>query len=378
MSSELPSGITLRSNPSSSTREMTSNHPPSSSTGNAKQRTKTPSALETALAVASVYIATLHTSLFGRLGDPLKKCLIEYSTYFHRFTKLQDNRINNDYVPGNLKNFRIMLQTLDAVKESKDFKTLHSQMAVKLDAFKREMTKDFILAAEALTVKALKEKFQGSFCVLLASAAQGFIALTGTLAYSNHEAVMDLLATTPTLLIAEPYTSDLDSFLRLYKTTHQLRCLPSPTVEHSLEEVLLGINGPTKQPPLVMNNKIIDNPVVDESTTNNNEVIEIESTLDTSLSFSDSLTTLNSANPSSLENFATTTTLPTTGAHATANTTQIVQLVLQQLLPHLQHINTYNSNTNVNNPPPPPPPPPPLPQQEERPPSENPPFPPIP
>jgi len=93
---------------------------------------------------------------------------------------------------------------------------------------------------------ALKRRFQESFCSLLASAARGFIALTGTSNYNEHEAVLDLLTLSPHLNLKEPIATTIAEFLTLYKTSNNLAFIPSPTVEHSFKDVLIGINGGTR------------------------------------------------------------------------------------------------------------------------------------
>lgn len=362
MSSELPSENQQRFDASSVIRRPRQHHP--EPTGIALQTVKTPSALEAAKAIKSTFFATLHNSLFQPLGDPTDQCLIKYSTYFYKNLKLQEHSINDDYLPTNLKNFGLTLQTLDTVKDSSDFKALQRQMAADLDTFKREMTTKYILGSDKITVDALRLIFQQSFCQLLFTAAQGFIALTGITHYTEHEAVMDVLATTPGILITDPYASDLEQFLRLYKATNSLHHLPSPTIEHNtLRDVLIGINGTRRNPsPVVPTDTPTDTPHPD----NNNETTALSTNADVEANnkvtpiengninlFPDSpnnqvkaSVSVTTAIVSELPPSIIPTTITNTNAPHTTNNN--LSATLQQLPPHL--ITAITNNTSTSNP----------------------------
>jgi hypothetical protein len=57
---------------------------------------------------------------------------------------------------------------------------------------------------------------------------------------------MDLLASSPHLMLVEPISKDHHKFLLLYKEAHKLKFVPLPTIEHkALTDVFNEINGHT-------------------------------------------------------------------------------------------------------------------------------------
>ncbi len=55
---------------------------------------------------------------------------------------------------------------------------------------------------------------------------------------------MDLLATSPSLLLLEPIAKTFTEFILLYKEVHKLKFVPLPTIEHKVfTGVLNKING---------------------------------------------------------------------------------------------------------------------------------------
>jgi len=88
----------------------------------------------------------------------------------------------------------------------------------------------------------LRRRFQLSFCRLLSSAAKGFIAQVGTEGYDAIVAIMDLLFMHGNEVLA-PLNVTTHDFLVLLKEAKGTTIIPSPTVEHSLSEVLHKING---------------------------------------------------------------------------------------------------------------------------------------
>ena len=93
-----------------------------------------------------------------------------------------------------------------------------------------------------MNVKALRRRFQLSFCRLLSSAAKGFIAQVGTKGYDAIATVMDLLSMHGDEVLA-PLTVTTHDFLVLLKEAAGTTIIPFPTIEHSLSEVLHKING---------------------------------------------------------------------------------------------------------------------------------------
>ena len=95
----------------------------------------------------------------------------------------------------------VTLQSCNKVTKCKDFKTLQLKPLADLDATRRKITIEYSLPADNLHQLALKRRFQQSLCRLLTSAALGFIAEIDIKNCTEHEAVMDLLASTPSLMI---------------------------------------------------------------------------------------------------------------------------------------------------------------------------------
>ncbi len=93
-----------------------------------------------------------------------------------------------------------------------------------------------------MNVKAMRRRFQLSLCRLLSSAAKGFIALVGTEGYDATVAVMDFIAIHGDKVVATLNVTTHD-FLVLFKEATGTTIIPSPTVEHSLSELLHKING---------------------------------------------------------------------------------------------------------------------------------------
>ena len=94
-------------------------------------------------------------------------------------------------------------------------KTLQRKLSADLKATRRRITNKYFLQADNLHRLALKRRFQLSICRLLTSAALGFIVEIDIKNYTEHEAVMDLLATSPTSLLVDPIAKTSREFLLL-------------------------------------------------------------------------------------------------------------------------------------------------------------------
>jgi hypothetical protein len=92
----------------------------------------------------------------------------------------------------------------------------------------------------------MRKGFQLSYCWLLSLAAKQFIAQVGTEGYNKSVAVMDLLAMRSND-IAAPLNVTPHDFLVLCKGATGLTNIPTPTVDHSMTELINKING---TPPL--------------------------------------------------------------------------------------------------------------------------------
>jgi hypothetical protein len=134
------------------------------------------------------------------------------------------------------------LQAVSEVTESSGFKALNDELTEEIEAIRHDWAKRFVFPAYDMNVKALRKRFQLSFCRLLSLAAKGFIAQAGTEGYEAIVAVMDLLSMHGNKML-ETLNVTTHEFLGLLKEATGTTIIPSPTVEHSLSEALHKING---------------------------------------------------------------------------------------------------------------------------------------
>jgi len=195
----------------------------------------------------------LHIGLVTFLGDLIDNMLHHYANYFLRNVLYQESCLNADYVPTAIKKIGLTLQSLEEVKDSKDYKAIFDCYIADKEATKIRWT-EYVNEIDNLTRLGLKQRFLASFCKLLNSAARGFTAEVGTHpSYTKHEVVIDLLAITPTLLLGEPFNWTAEEFLTLYKKTNDLAYLPNPTAEqHLLEEIILKVNILCRKEPTII------------------------------------------------------------------------------------------------------------------------------
>jgi len=95
---------------------------------------------------------------------------------------------------------------------------------------------------------------------------------------------MDLLVTSPGLLLGKPFYWDAMTFLTLYKKTNSPTFLPQLTMKHNLKETLLKVNNLSRKGPPTSTVIVIDG---NTSTSNNN--ISHPTPIDTSDPFYDNL-----------------------------------------------------------------------------------------
>jgi hypothetical protein len=205
------------------------------------------------MTLKSKYIETLHIGLVTFLGDLIDNMLHHYANYFLRNVLYQESRLNADYVPTAIKKIGLTLQSLEEVKDSKDYKAIFDCYIADKDETKIRWTK-YVNEIDNLTRLGLKQRFLASFCKLLNSAARGFTAEVGTHpSYTEHKVVIDLLEITPTLLLGEPFKWTAEEFLTLYKKTNDLAYLPNPTAkQHLLEEIILKVNILCRKEPTII------------------------------------------------------------------------------------------------------------------------------
>ena len=151
-------------------------------------------------------------------------------------------RANPNYVPAVCRTVGMKLQAVSEVSKSTGFKTLEDELEGEIQALRRDWATRFVLPVQDLNVRAMRKRFQLSFCRLLSKAAKVFIALEGAEGYNDSVAVMDLFAMHGNE-VAAPLKVTPHDLLVLYKEAAGLTTIPFPTVEHSLTEIIDKVNG---------------------------------------------------------------------------------------------------------------------------------------
>ena len=149
------------------------------------------------------------------------------------------------------------IQPLDEVKESKDYKALHTRLVADTEALQRRWANEYANVVDGWNDEVLLRRFHLSVCTLLNKAARLFIAQLGIQHYSADEAVMDLLTTSLTTIIGTPLPTDLHTLLTIYKEANNLSRLPTPTVtnmDNTVGTAIDNINLRRKSPPAEIQN----------------------------------------------------------------------------------------------------------------------------
>jgi hypothetical protein len=167
------------------------------------------------MAAATTYVETLHRKLQPFLLDLIRQVLKDASTFHHKHEKLQEMCTNPDYVPAVCRTIGMKLQAMSEVSKSTGFKTLEDELNEEIQALRRDWATRFVLPVQDLNVRAMRKRFQLSFCQLLSKAVKGFIALEGAKGYNYNVAVMDLFAMHGNEVTAPPPTTYLSSSRRL-------------------------------------------------------------------------------------------------------------------------------------------------------------------
>ncbi len=68
---------------------------------------------------------------------------------------------------------------------------IEDELSDVIEATRRDWATCFVFPVQGLNVKALRKRFQLSYCWLLSLAAKGFIAQVGTEGYDANVAIMD-------------------------------------------------------------------------------------------------------------------------------------------------------------------------------------------
>ena len=116
--------------------------------GPAKKQLVTKSPTEAAMAMKNSHIATLHEALQPFLQDLTETCLRRYAAYYYKNAKHEEMHLDPNYVPASCKKIGLTLQGIDEVKETDDFKSLCSHLAVGLKEFKCNLAKEFAMRVD--------------------------------------------------------------------------------------------------------------------------------------------------------------------------------------------------------------------------------------
>jgi hypothetical protein len=193
------------------------------------------------MAAATTYVETLHKKLQPFLLDLIRQVLKDASTFYHKHEELQEMRANPDYVPAVCRTVGMKLQAVSEVSKSTGFKTLEDELEEEIQVLPHDWAMRFVLPVQDLNVRAMRKRFQLSFCRLLSKGVKGFIALEGAKGYDDNVAVMDLFAMhgnkVATSLNVTPH-----NLLVLFKEAAGLTIIPLPTVEYSLTEIIDKVN----------------------------------------------------------------------------------------------------------------------------------------
>ena len=120
------------------------------------KQAKITSPLEAAKILKSKYIETLHIGLVTFLGDLTDDMLHHYANYFLRNVLYQESRLNADYVPTAIKKIGLTLQSLEEVKDSKDYKAVLDRYIADEKATKIRWTR-YVNEVDNLTRLGLKQ-----------------------------------------------------------------------------------------------------------------------------------------------------------------------------------------------------------------------------
>jgi hypothetical protein len=246
MQSESPSNKTMVQPLIAKRVRLAADSPSDEASDKAIPPTSGKSPLEAAMTAATTYTATLHQKLQPFLNDLIQCVLKDASAFHYKSEKLQETHANPEYVPAICRTVGMKLQAVSEVTKSAGYKTLEDELAGKIEALQRNWATRYVLPVQDLNVRVMRKRFQLSYCWLLSSAAKGFIAQVGAEGYDASVAIMDLL-TMHGNDVAAPLNVTPHNFLVLFKEAARLTTIPTPTIDHSMTELINKING---TPPL--------------------------------------------------------------------------------------------------------------------------------
>ena len=212
-----------------------------------------PLPLEAAKLVSAGHITTLHIGLQSFLLSLTQSCLAAYSTYHNHNVKTKDLILHPLKIPPSVKALKLILQPLDELRESEGYQALQSDLNCEMELLHRKLVEKYVKPLNLMNSDAYLKRVHLAICALLRNASKAFIAQLNLINYSADEALIDLLASTPTDILTFPLPLDAASFLTLYKEANEdITQLPLPTEKNNpeLEDIISKINsGHTTLPP---------------------------------------------------------------------------------------------------------------------------------
>jgi hypothetical protein len=200
---------------------------------------KTP--LEAAMAAAITHVETLHKKLQPFLTNLIQQVLKDASTYHYKSDKLKEIVATPEDVPTICRTVGMKLQAVSEVTKSTGFKALEDKLAEAIKATQHDWTTSFVVLVLDFNVKALRKRFQLSYCWLLLLVTKGIVAQVGTKGYNANVAIMDFHVMHEDEVVT-PLNITPHNFLVLLKEAVGMTIIPSPTVEHSMTDLLDKIN----------------------------------------------------------------------------------------------------------------------------------------
>lgn len=194
--------------------------------GTIKSVTKTTTPLQAALMSLKLGLESLPEVSRPYLNKPMENIIREYAILYYAKEKIYDMKSTPNYVSSAARKLNFELPVDAEVQESEVYKTLLNNCTARLEAFRVEVTRDFVLVAADLSVESKQRKYYAAICKVYRLLAKTFISQCDIKNYTDEEAILDLLVhERGELLIG----LTLDKLLKALKLDSDL---PYPTVDH--------------------------------------------------------------------------------------------------------------------------------------------------
>jgi hypothetical protein len=132
-----------------------SDEAPGAQAGNAKKLIEIKSPTEAALAMKNRHIEMLHKALQPFLCNLTETCLRRFASYYYKNAKHKEIYLNPNYVLVSCKKIGLTLQGIEEVKETEDYKSLCSHLAVRLDEIQCKLAKNYAMKVDDMNCCAL-------------------------------------------------------------------------------------------------------------------------------------------------------------------------------------------------------------------------------